>query len=167
MIRASRPRNYLQAALYVAICGVIAAMLVERLLAFAEVAERAAMEATVGRLNNALYTRLAYLALRGEYESIEALETTSPFAATEATSASYLGEYSSSPADAGSATWHFDRSSNELVYVPRFSRRFHAGTGEHAQEAARFKVELRKVSRYAYTGVALRPSGDWGWDAGP
>lgn len=166
MIPASRPRNYLQAALYVVICGVIVTMLVDRLLDYAEIAERAAMEATVARLNNALYARLAYLALRGDYEAIEALASNSPFTSTEAKSPAYLGEFPSSPIDVGPGTWHYDRATNELVYVPRFARRFHSAGGARA-DAARYAVELRKASRYAYTGVALRPSGGWHWDAGP
>ena len=72
MITANR-RNYRQSALYVAIVGVLAAVLLERLLTYAEAAEKAAMEVTISNLQGALYARLAYHALRGEAASIESL----------------------------------------------------------------------------------------------
>lgn len=165
MIPASRPRNYLQSALYVAIAAVIATMLIERLLAYAEVAEKAAMEATVGQLNNALYARLAYLALRGEYEKIGALADESPFATTEARSAVYLGEFDDAPpGGAERGKWYFDHGRRELVYLPRFSRFFFTADDGKASGTARFVLEVRKESKYAYTGVALRPTGAWRWD---
>lgn len=165
MIPASRPRNYLQSALYVAIAGIVAAILIERLLAYAEVAEKAAMEATVGQLNNALYARLAYLALRGEYEAIEALPDESPFATTDARSAAYLGEFDDAPPGGPeSGTWYFDRGRRELVYMPRFKRYFFSADDGQAPSCARFVLEVRKSSTYAYTGAALRPAGAWRWD---
>lgn len=165
MIPASRPRNYLQSALYVAIAGVIAAMLIERLLAYAEVAEKAAMEATVGQLNSALYARLAYLALRGKYEAIEALPGESPFATAEARSPAYLGEFDDAPpGGAERGTWYFDRGRRELVYLPRFRRFLFTDDEGQASASARFVLEVRKSSKYAYTGVVLRPAGEWRWD---
>lgn len=164
MIPSSRPRNYLQSGLYVAICGVIAAMLMERLLTYAEIAEKAAMEATVSQLNNALYAHLAYMALRGDYEAIEALPGKSPFATADARSDAYLGEYDTVPPDAGRGTWYFDRGRRELVYLPRFSRHLTGVDDGRAPGELRFAVELRKSSRYAYTGAALRPAGAWRWE---
>lgn len=165
MIPASRPRNYLQSALYVAIAGVIAAILIERLLAYAEVAEKAAMEATVSQLNNALYARLAYLALRGEYEAIEALPDKSPFATAEARSAAYLGEFDDGPpGGAERGKWYFDRGRRELVYLPRFKRYLLSLDDGDASGGARFVLELRKSSNHWYTGAVLRPAGAWRWD---
>jgi hypothetical protein len=164
VIPASRPRNYLQAGLYVAICGVIAVMLVERLLTYAEIAEKAAVEATVGRLNSALYARLAYLALRADYDAIEALRSQSPFATADAKSAAYLGEFDAPPADAARATWHFDRRRAELVYLPRFTRHLHGADEGQAPAEVRFAVELRGPSPQSRTAVVLRAVGDWRWE---
>ena len=79
MIDASRQRNFLQSGLYVIIAGILAAVLLERLLTYAEAAEKAAMEATLSQLHAGLYARVAFLALRGEYETIETLPRRSPF----------------------------------------------------------------------------------------
>ena len=165
MIPASRPRNYLQSALYVAIAGVIAVMLVERLLAYAEVAEKAAMEATVSQLNSALYARLAYLALRGEYEAIEELPDKSPFATAEAGSAAYLGEFDDAPpGGVERGKWYFDHGRRELVYSPRFRRYLFSVDEGQALGSVRFVLEVRKSSNHAYRGVALRPAGVWRWE---
>jgi len=164
VIPANRPRNYLQSALYVAIAGVIAAMLVERLLTYAEIAEKASMEATVSQLNTALYAHLAYLALRGEYEAIEAMRGTSPFASADVRSAAYLGEIDNLPPDAERGKWYFDRSTRELVYLPRFKRHLANIDDRQATGAARFVIDLRQSSKHAYTGAALRPTGAWVWE---
>lgn len=164
MIPANRQRNYLQSALYVAIVGVLAAVLLERLLTYAEVAEKAAMEATVSRLGNALYARLAMLALRGEHEAIEALPGQSPFAVAHATSPAYLGEFDSLPPNAEGGRWYFDRARRELVYLPNLKRYLE---GAEHMPALRFRVEVQEASKYAYTGVILRPVGAVSWDPRP
>ncbi|MGH8765397.1 MAG: hypothetical protein ACRET8_06740, partial [Burkholderiales bacterium] len=71
MIPASRQRNYLQSGLYVAIVGVLAFILLGRLLAYAEAAEKAGMETTLAQVHQALYAKVALLAMRGEYKALE------------------------------------------------------------------------------------------------
>lgn len=170
MIPASRQRNYLQSALYVVIAGVVAALLLERLLAYAEAAEKFAMEATVSQLNSALYTRVAYLALRGEYEAIEALPRQSPFVTTRTLATNYLGEADGVPADAvGSGKWLFDRTRSQLVYLPNLKRylsvRSESGSG--SEDQIRFRLDLAKASRFTFTGVGLRPAIPYSWEPLP
>jgi hypothetical protein len=168
VIPANRPRNYLQSALYVAIVGVLAAVLLERLLTYAEVAEKAAMEATISRLHAALYAKLAYLALRGEYQAIEALSDQSPFVTAEVRSSNYLGEFDGVPPEEGEAgKWFYDRVRRELVYVPNLKRYFSSGSGEQAPPLLRFRVELKKASKDTYTGVAITPVNAARWDPAP
>jgi hypothetical protein len=167
VIPASRQRNYLQAALYVAIAGVIAAVLLDKLLTYAEAAEKATMEATVSRLSNALYARLAYMALRGEYEAIDAMPGESPFQIAHATSPAYLGEFDGAPPDADGGKWYFDRVRKELVYLPNIRRHLVSADDELAPDSIRFRLEVHKASRYAYTGVALVPTGKWRWEPQP
>ena len=97
MIFRNRPRTILQSALYIAIVGIVAAVLLERLLTLAEAAEKAAMEATVSRLQAALYAKTALLALRGEYAAIDALANQSPFLIVAAKASNYLGEFDGLP----------------------------------------------------------------------
>lgn len=168
MIPANRQRNYLQSALYVAIVGVLAAVLLERLLTYAEVAEKAAMEATVSRLHAALYTKLAYLVLRGEYQAIETLSDQSPFVTADVNSPNYLGEFEGAPSGGGEGgKWYFDRARRELVYVPNLKRYVSSADGEQAPPLMRFRIELKKASKDAYTGVAITPVNDVRWDPAP
>lgn len=168
MIPANRQRNYLQSAVYVAIAAVLAAVLLERLLTYAEAAEKAGMEATVARLNSALYVRLAYHTLRGEYQVIEAMPRQSPFAVTRAQAVDYLGEFDGIPADArGSGKWLYDRQRSELVYLPNLTRHFSMPAEAREADAIRFRVELAQGSRLTYTGVAIKPATPFYWEPFP
>lgn len=168
MIPASRPRNFLQSALYVAIVGVLAAVLLERLLTYAEAAEKGAMEATLSRLHAGLYARVAWLALRGEYKALETLQEQNPFAAADVRSANYLGEFVGvPPGDAAEGKWIFDRLRRELVYVPRLKRYLHIELDEGPEAGLRFRVEVQKASTHAYTGVVIKQVGDSRWEPLP
>jgi len=168
VIPAYRQRNVLQSALYVAIACVLAAVLLERLLTYAEAAEKAAMEATLSRLHAALYTRVAHLALRGEYEAIEALPGQSPFVTADVRSPNYLGEFDGVPPEGGEAgKWFYDRVRRELVYVPNLKRYFSSESGEQARPLMRYRIELKKASKDAYTGVVIAPANAVKWDPVP
>ena len=168
MIPASRQRNVLQSALYVAIVGVLAAVLLERLLTYAEAAEKAAMELTISNLQGALYARLAYHALRGEAASIESLPRQSPFAVAGARSANYLGEFDGAPPVSDrSGKWYFDRLRGELVYRPNLARHFSSGTGEEPEPVIRLRMELKGGDGTIYHGVSLRPVVPYRWEPFP
>ena len=163
MISASRQRNYLQSVLYVIIAGILAAVLLERLLTYAEAAEKAAMEATLSQLHAGLYARVAFLALRGEYETIDALPRRSPFATAVMQAANYRGEFVGVPAEIEGGNWLYDRLRNELVYVQNLRRHLVADPTDPATPHLRFRLEVQKASKYAYTGVALRPMTAFRW----
>jgi hypothetical protein len=167
VIPASRQRNYLQSGLYVIIVGIAATMLLERLLTYAEAAEKAAMEATLSRLHAALYTRVAYLALRGEHEAIDALRTQSPFVTAVMTTSHYLGEFVGLPAEVQGGHWLYDRLRHELVYVPNLSRHLRPDADEPSVPGLRFRLELSKSSKAGYAGVLLKPVGTARWDPLP
>ena len=164
MIPASRQRNYLQSGLYVIIVGVLAAILLERLLTYAEAAEKAAMEATLSQLHAGLYARVAFLALRGEYQTIEALPRRSPFLTAVMQAGNYRGEFVGVPAEIEGGSWLYDRLRNELVYVPNLKRYLVADLDDVDAAHLRFRLEVLKASKYAYTGVALRPVTTFRWD---
>lgn len=167
MIPGNRPRSYLQSALYVAIAGILAAVLLERLLTFAEAHEKAQVEVTLSRLHSALYTRVAYWALRGEYDRIEALAVQSPFAQARFAPPNYLGEFDGRPEDAAAGSWYFDRLRRELVYVPNLRRHLIGLPEREPATSLRYRVEVLKASRYAYSGVALRLVGQIRWEPVP
>lgn len=168
MIPASRQRNYFQSAVYVAIAAVLAAVLLERLLTYAEAVEKAGMEVTLARLNSALYVRLVYHALRGEHQAVEAMPRQSPFAVTRAQGMDYLGEYDGIPEDAlGSGKWLYDRRRSELVYLPNLKRYLTMDAEAPEPGAIRFRVELAQASRFTYTGVVIKPVTPFRWDPAP
>lgn len=163
MIPAHRQRNYLQSALYVIVAGICATILLERLLAYTEAAEKYAMEATLSRLHAALYARVAYYAMRREFSAIEAMPGVSPFVTAEAAASNYLGEFDGVPAEASGGRWLFDRGRRELVYLPRMSRFLKGGAGTGAPAYLRFKVQLAESPQKSYTGVALEPVEAYRW----
>lgn len=163
MIPANRQRNYLQSALYVIVAAVAATVLLERLLTYAEAAEKAAMEATLGHLHANLYARVAFLALRGETAAIDSLPSQSPFLTAQARSPNYQGEFDGVPADAKGGHWFFDRARNELVYVPNLKRYLTAGSGGQSVNVLRFRLEVHKASNSGYSGVSLRPTSAFAW----
>ena len=167
MIPASRQRNYLQSALYAIIAGILAAVLLERLLTYAEAAEKAAMEATLSQLRSGLYARVAFLALRGEYQAIEALPSQSPFVTAVMKAVNYRGEFTGVPADVEGGNWLFDRARNELVYVPNLKRHLHAAPGDPPEQVLRYRLDVLKNSKYAYTGVSLQPVTALRWEPFP
>lgn len=168
MIPANRQRNYLQSALYVVIAGVLATVLLERLLTYAEVAEKSAMEATLSRLHAALYARAALLALRGEKDEFEALQNQSPFDAAQVLSANYLGEFVGTPdRNEAAGKWAYDRLRRELVYTPNLTRYLHADPDEGAPAGLRFRIHLHKASMNSYAGVIVEVVGGARWEPAP
>ena len=164
MIPATRQRNYLQSALYVIIAGLCAGLLLERLLVYAEAAEKAAMAATLSRLHAALYARVAYLALRNEHAAIEALRGESPFRSTGATADNYLGEFDGVPRAASDRQWLFDRTRRELVYLPRLTRHLEGSAATAVPKALRFKVDLESTVTGGYGAVKLTPAEPYRWE---
>lgn len=168
MIPASRQRNYLQSALYVVIAGLLATLLLERLLTYAEATEKAATEVMVSRLANAMNARLAFLVLRGDLQAIAEFEGQSPFRTARVESPSYLGEYDGMPTGAEGGKWYFDRVRRELVYVPNLKRHLQGkDDASSAPASIGFRVEVRKSAANAYAGAALVPTPDWRWDPRP
>jgi hypothetical protein len=163
VIPASRQRNYLQSGLYVVIVAVLALILLERLLTYAEAYEKARMEVTLSRLQSGLYARLAHLSLSGDHAGTQALQSASPFASVGWHPPEYLGEMDGPPAGTPEGVWYFDRLSRELVYRPNLSRHFQAPE----PPAARFVVEVRTSASGAALGVKLVPTEPIRWEPIP
>ena len=167
MITGRRQRNYLQSALYVIIAGILAAVLLERLLTYAELAEKSAMEATLSRLQSSLYARVALLALKGEHEAIDALPRRSPFTTGAMQAGNYRGEFVGLPAEFEGGTWLYDQVRNELVYVPTLNRHLLSDPSDPSVKHLLFRLELKRASAEVYTGVAVRPVTAYVWDPRP
>jgi hypothetical protein len=68
------------------------------------------------------------------------------------------------PSGIEGGNWLYDQVRNELVYVPNLSRYLVADPSDPTTAHLRFRLEVRKASKYAFTGVALRPVTAFRWE---
>jgi hypothetical protein len=154
-----RPLRRLEAVLYVAIAALLAAVLLDRMLVYFALAERAAVETTVINTQSALYLRLAYDRLRGNLSREQEWTERSPFELAKMSLENYAGELDG-PNVAGALArgqWAYDRGRRELVYAPRH-RRGLAIQGEG--DALRFRLVLPQDSR----PPRLEPAVPYRWE---
>lgn len=152
----------------IAIFGVLWTVLLERLHRYQELAERAAMEATLRLVKTGLQVRLAELiATRREAEAVR-LETENPMEALESKPANYGGEYRSPPQP---GTWYYDARARELVYVVNTGGGLQLEAGAPEKEL-RFRAQLVRDRVLApggavesVTGVTLVPVRSYRWSA--
>jgi hypothetical protein len=142
-------------ALYGAITAILIAVVADRLLQYMEIAERAAMEATINHVNSGVNVRLALYGLGGEYPDIAG---SNPFELARMAPANFLGETSIADVRAGGgAVWVYDRLQRELIYVPRLTRRLDTNDRDGA---IRFQL-TRRVPGNAYM---LVPTSKYRWE---
>ena len=157
-----RQRSHLETALYAVIAGTLAALLLYRLLQLSEVAEKAAMEATVARLQSALYMRAAKAVLSGRSGATLAWQDRNPLALAHAVLPNYLGEFDHPDlASLEPGNWLYDRSRHELVYLVRRARHFSGGSDP--VPAIRFRLRLERGASGAYLPVLLHPAAPYEW----
>ena len=119
----SRGFSLLELAIVVAIVAVLITVALDRLLRYAELAERAAMEQSVSAMKSALGLRFAALYLRGRVGSIQALPEENPMDWLAERPPGYLGElWQPALATLERPSWYFDRARKQLVYVPLRTR---------------------------------------------
>ena len=153
-----RPLTRLEIGLYVAIVGIAATLLLDRLLDAMEIAERSAMEQTIVQVNSALNVRLTYQMLEGKLINVPEALKRNPFELAKATPPNYRGEVEGAQrTSVESGGWVYDRSRAELIYLPRLKRHLVTSDGTGT---VRFKLSSRTGggTRYALV-VAYRY--DW------
>jgi hypothetical protein len=156
-----RQRSHLESALYVIIAATLAAILLYRLLQLSEVAEKTAMEATIARLQSALYVRAAKAVL--ENKPMRAWEDRNPVELARAELPNYLGEFDHpdlKTLEPGS--WLYDRGRHELVYLVQRARHFSGG--KDPVPAIRFRLELRRTPSGAYSPYLLHAVTPYTWE---
>lgn len=155
-----RQRSYLESALYVIIAGALAALLLHRLLQLSEVAEKTAMEATVARLQSALYVRAAKAVL--EKRPIEVWQDRNPVELAHAELPNYLGEFDQPDlATLEPGSWLYDRGRHELVYLVRRANDFSGGTDSVA--TIRFRLQVERTPSGAYSPFLLHSVTPYKW----
>ncbi len=125
----------------------------DRLLAYRAVAERTAVEQTVGSLQSALTLQFSGAVLRGG--DLAALERESPVRWLARNPDNYLGEYyDPKPGEAEPGHWYFDLKDRQLVYVVKFAPR-----GAGSEQRLRFRVRVVGGAGRGAEGVVIEPAG--------
>jgi type II secretory pathway pseudopilin PulG len=148
------------------IISVLAAVLLNRLGYYQEMAEKAAMESTLRIIKTGLQVRLAELIVTSRQAEAVRLETEDPVQWLDDKPPNYGGPYPSPP---DSATWYFDVDEHQLVYVVNTGNRLELG-GDAGAKEVRFRTRLLKdrlklsgIVVESVTGVTLVPVQPYRW----
>ena len=134
--------------LVVVIClvGIFASVALDRLLRYQEIAEKAAMDATIGALRSAEALQVAARITTGGLASVAALADENPIDWLAAPPAGYAGVLRDSAASSlPGGSWYFDNGNKELVYIPQRTRFFAPAPGD--ANRIRFKVIVRIIQK--------------------
>lgn len=157
-IYGQRSATKLEAALYGGIAAILIAVFANELLDYMEIAERCAMQATLGNLVAAINTRLAYEVMRGEIGNVSAWPRRNPFELARASVGNFSGEMDTLAQGAlVRGRWAFDANRAELVYLPRLRRSLETGDPEGA-------LRFRAVVSPAGFGYRLEPASPYRWN---
>ncbi|TCS39072.1 general secretion pathway protein G [Paucimonas lemoignei] len=141
----------------VLVVGILAAILLERMLYYQEQAERTVMETTIIHIRSGMRLHIADLMTQQRTNEIAAMLDENPVRWLDHPPGGYLGALDAVPDDGiPGGSWYFDSAQGELVYVPKWARFF---TGMQGKREARFKVKARVVSRALVSGQALMTEG--------
>jgi prepilin-type N-terminal cleavage/methylation domain-containing protein len=140
--------------------GVLAYLLLGRLLVYREAAERAAMEQTVGSLQSALTIAFSRNMVLGR--GAEALAAENPTNWLAKPPDSYVGElHDPAPGQVEPGKWYFDTRTRHLVYTVRFGEHFR---GPGGRREARFHVRLvTSEDRDKVVGAVIEPVAPFTW----
>jgi general secretion pathway protein G len=145
--RSARRAGFTLLELVVVIClvGILASVALERLLRYQEIAEKTAMEATIGALRSAQTLQVASRILSGGLASVAKLAEENPIEWLASPPPGYLGALYDPPiAEVPKASWYFDLKTTELVYRPQRTR--FLTPAPQGNERIHFRVVVRLES---------------------
>lgn len=153
-----RPLTRLEAALYSIAGAILLALFAERLLAYMEVAEKVAMEATVNTLTAAINARVALEMIQGAPPPRGRWSGRNPFEIAGPASgiARPLGTQNVASLDRPS--WTYDAQRGELIYLPRLYRGLRSQDPDGA-------LRFRLVSHPTGLGYKLVSTFGYEWEA--
>ena len=119
--------SLLEFVVVVVIIGVLATLLLNRILFYQEQAEKTAMEQTLGTLRSALHLQMANLVVNGKSDVLVGLTKQNPMTWLSEKPANYVGEYySPRPGMIKSGNWYYDMRDKNLVYLATNTQHLHA-----------------------------------------
>lgn len=122
------------------ILAIFAALLLNRLHYYQEVAEKTTMEATVKALQSGLRFEMARTLMAGRSIDHQRLAQENPMNWLEQKPPNYLGEYRRGGGELARGGWYFDPVKRELIYLPALDRHFVPDS--EGQIRVRYRVEL-------------------------
>jgi hypothetical protein len=147
-----RPLTRLEAALYAALLGIFVAIFAQQMLGTMELAERAAMQATLINTTSAINVRLAQT-LSGRRADPADWSRRNPFELAGMSPPNFAHDADLASLESGQ--WAYDPAQAELIYRPRL--RFSLKTSD-GQQALRFRLVLGPV------GYSLQPRAPFTWE---
>jgi type II secretory pathway pseudopilin PulG len=145
-------------AVAIAVVGVLAAALLERLLYIEEYAEKTAMELTIANMQAGLRARVGSLLIADQASKIPTLAGANPVEWLDHAPENYLGELDAAPAREPKGQWYFDRGRRELVYTA--NNRLHFSPSVYRD----FSVRLRVMPMLgAARPAGTKPAGQQDW----
>lgn len=140
-----KPHGFTLVELAVAVCviGILAGVLLERVVLYQEIAEKTQMERTVAILRSALALKAGALMTSGRFPDILSLDGDNPMGWLSERPGNYVGELFDPPfAEVPPGSWYYDRLSGDLVYRPRLARHF------EPDAKGRREARYRAVARF-------------------
>jgi general secretion pathway protein G len=126
----------------IALIGVFAGVLLDRLLYYEEAAEKAVVELQATTLKVALQVHVGDLISRNQKLDYAVIARENPMRWLEHPLVGYRGEFSTdAAAQLPKGSWYFDRSTAELVYLVKLDRNFRPAS----DGAARVRWHIRLV----------------------
>jgi prepilin-type N-terminal cleavage/methylation domain-containing protein len=122
-MRTSRGFSLIELLVVVIVIGILAAVLLDRVLPLIGRAQRTAFVQVRVDLQTALLLEAAERITRGEAATLPNLAKANPMTLLLTPPANYAGSFAHAPDDVPAATWYFDEHSHRLVYrVGRYTR---------------------------------------------
>jgi hypothetical protein len=148
----------LESAIYVCIVAGLIAVFADRALAYMELAEKLAMDATLITLRSGINARVAAEMLRGLAPVAAAWAGRNPFELAGATPPSFAAEAGADDLSSlERPAWTFDARRGEAVYLPRLRRTLVTADGTDA-------LRFRLVGQLGSLGYQLVSTSGYEWE---
>jgi general secretion pathway protein G len=131
--------SLLELVIVIVIVALLAAAVMDRLLLYEEMAEKAAMEYTASSVRSAVRVQVADMMIHGRLRELPKLAETNPIGFLEDKPANYRGELSPVKYDASlDGRWYYNPGSKELVY--QLDRGAHFEASGSGRKEVRYRI---------------------------
>jgi prepilin-type N-terminal cleavage/methylation domain-containing protein len=165
-IKALRGRGFtlIELAVVASVIGVLAAVLLNRVIFYQEQAEKAAMEQTVAIIRSALQLQTAARFAKDRAGEIPRLLKQNPMDWLAEKPMNYKGEYyAPKPNDLEPGNWYYDVQSGYLIYSVRNETNFHIDAEEPNQVRFRTRLVTSLQDGKVIEGTTLEPVVSYQW----